>query len=841
MKTFYPRSPILKLFFLFIGILYLQNAQSQTPDLVSFSPQSARPGYMITITGTNLTRVKDIYFGSKKGDSLTIYNDTMIRVSVPSGAGAVIYAYDIDNQWVNDSLAPFSYLPASAPKISGFDEDRGINGSTVNIYGGNFADVTSVTFGGVEAAQFTIITTNLIKATVGSGASGAVKVTTATGVDSINGFTYAQPRPRIISFTPTTAAPGTTVTIRGNYFNDVTNVAFGNVPARSFSIENSTTINAVVDNGNSGYVTVFSNFGDTSLAGFTMPSQAPKITSFTPKEGAAGTQITINGTNLNNLSSVSFEYVSAGSFQIISPTQVVATVGSGKTGHVFVNSPDGHDSLGGFTFIAPPTLTSFSPTQAKSGDTIMINGSNFSFATSVSFGGVPASFLVGSDNVIWAVVGQGASGEVSVTNPAGSITLGGFTVTGIPTVASFSPLVGTVGTVVTVRGTHFTSANKLLIGQKTKYPFNVISDSIITFTVDSAYSGPITVMSSSNEGVPSVNAFAFDGQIEPEVAPSGANPVSGPLTTKISVDSTVQTYNGLPYVQRHYDIEPANNASTATATITLYFFQEDFDNYNNFYTTGLRLPASPGDANGKANLKIYQYHGFSATSVPGTYDEHGIEIDPDDNNIVWNSNTNLWEVTFDVTGFSGFFIGTNSSILPLKLLSFTANPTSDAVTLRWTTTSEIKVDRFEIQKSDDGRQFATRGTVNANGSEASKTSYSFIDNIATEGASYYRLKMIDIDGKFGYSKVVKVIAFANNAGLLLYPNPASTFIKVSHPFIKNNITIRIIDVNGKVIKQLSVAKGTKETSIDLKGLSSGTYTLIWNNGEQTFSKTVLVQ
>ena len=142
---------------------------------------------------------------------------------------------------------------------------------------------------------------------------------------------------------------------------------------------------------------------------------------------------------------------------------------------------------------------------------------------------------------------------------------------------------------------------------------------------------------------------------EPTVTPSGTNPVTGDIINRLSVDSTVQTLNGSPYVPRHYDIEPVNNAATATATVTLYFTQQDFDAYNAAPNHGADLPHGPGDVADIGNLRIYQYHGFSATSVPGTYSGTGLVIQPADSNIVWDAANGWWAVTFNVSGFSGFF------------------------------------------------------------------------------------------------------------------------------------------------------------------------------------------
>jgi hypothetical protein len=101
---------------------------------------------------------------------------------------------------------------------------------------------------------------------------------------------------------------------------------------------------------------------------------------------------------------------------------------------------------------------------------------------------------------------------------------------------------------------------------------------------------------------------------------------------------------------------PENNAATATATITLFFSQQEFDNFNAYPGHNGDLPKNSSDAAGIANLRVYQYHGFSATGMPGSYNGGGIEIDPADNDIVWDPVAQWWAVTFPITGFSGFFV-----------------------------------------------------------------------------------------------------------------------------------------------------------------------------------------
>jgi hypothetical protein len=151
---------------------------------------------------------------------------------------------------------------------------------------------------------------------------------------------------------------------------------------------------------------------------------------------------------------------------------------------------------------------------------------------------------------------------------------------------------------------------------------------------------------------------------EPLVIGAGANPVQGSVASSFSLDSTVQSYNGSPYVQRHYDIEPAKDPSTATARVTLYFQQQDFDNFNATRGHGPDLPTGPADSTGIANIRIFQFHGTSSSHLPGAYDGGGsIIVDPDDKDIVWVAGSQLWKISFDVKGFSGFFASNKGSSL----------------------------------------------------------------------------------------------------------------------------------------------------------------------------------
>lgn len=396
----------------------------------------------------------------------------------------------------------------NGPHITSFTPSNGISGTTITITGSNFTGASAVSFGGIAASSFTVVSPTLITAVVASGATGVVKVTTPLGVATKSGFFFGQLL-TVTSFTPTSGATGTVITITGTNFNGITAVTFGGVNAFNFSVANSTTINATVFNGASGYVKVTNAGGADSLPGFTYIPPPPQITSFNPQSGTTGTTVWISGSNFNGATAVSFGGVAASSFSVSSSSLITAIVGNGASGNVSVTTSGGTAALPGFTYIASaPTISSFTPTSAASGVTVTITGTNFTGATAVSFGGVTASsFTVVNATTITAIVGNGASGNVSVTTSGGTGSLAGFIFIPAPVISSFTPTTGTIGTVVTITGTNLTGATAVKFGGVNATSFTVVNTTTITAVVGSGSSGNVTVTTSGGTG--SLAGFNF--------------------------------------------------------------------------------------------------------------------------------------------------------------------------------------------------------------------------------------------------------------------------------------------------------------------------------------------
>jgi hypothetical protein len=254
-------------------------------------------------------------------------------------------------------------------------------------------------------------------------------------------------------------------------------------------------------------------------------SLAPIIDTFYPNTAIRGTKLTIRGKHFTAANAVQFGGVSAASFVVDSATGITAIVGRGASGNLTVTTNFGTATDTGFIFKGP-LIYQYTPTHGSAGDTIKISGINLAGVTSVSFGTVTAaSFSIQSDSVISAVLGTGASGDVSVTSSNGNDSLPGFAYGGKPVILSFSPVSDTVGAMITINGNNFstTPSDNIVYFGPVRAMVNSASPSSLQVTVPagtaydlitvttnylSAYSSlPFSVKFSGGDSLMSANTF----------------------------------------------------------------------------------------------------------------------------------------------------------------------------------------------------------------------------------------------------------------------------------------------------------------------------------------------
>jgi|GEM_PF-2104375 len=176
------------------------------------------------------------------------------------------------------------------------------------------------------------------------------------------------------------------------------------------------------------------------------------------------------------------------------------------------------------------------------------------------------------------------------------------------------------------------------------------------------------------------------------------------------------------------------------------------------------------------------------------------------------------------TVFSPFGITNDPVVLPVNLISFSARKIGEATLVNWETVGEQNTKGFQVQRSADGIYYSTVGFINAKG----PSSYTFRDILPYKGNNFYRLRIIDNDGKEEFSKV-QVVSFEGKPGIArVYPTITNDKLyilrdtKEALPFVIVNMTGHQM-LNGLV---------TDNKELSVKGLPSGSYIL--KIGNQSF-------
>jgi uncharacterized repeat protein (TIGR01451 family) len=174
-----------------------------------------------------------------------------------------------------------------------------------------------------------------------------------------------------------------------------------------------------------------------------------------------------------------------------------------------------------------------------------------------------------------------------------------------------------------------------------------------------------------------------------------------------------------------------------------------------------------------------------------------------------------------VTNTATTLIQDSNSTVPLQLLSFTllTQPNNTNALLYWNTANEINTKSFVIEESNDDINFTALATVPAKGYNGNAYTYGVTINTST---TYYRLKMIDNNGQYTYSTVIKINGLQDTESFIVLINPAKNkiSIKTSAPSLTNTIA-KIINSEGLVVCSFALQQGIQ--TIDVSKLSAGFY------------------
>lgn len=346
-------------------------AAAKVPAVTAISPKAGDPvgGTVVTISGTAFTGATSVTFGTAAAAAFTVVSATSIRATSPGGSPGsvdvrVTTPAGTSPAWAGDL---FTYT-APVPRVSAIAPASGpqAGGTSVTLTGTLLTGTTSVSFGGVAAAAFTVIDDSTIVATSPSNPPGAVDVavTTPVGVSTPSAatqFTYLWDGPTVTRVAPDhgSVAGGTTVEITGTGLAAATAVDFGDSASSTFTVNSDTSITALAPPGTVGPVDVrVTTDRRTPVAALDVFTyvDVPVISAVTPATGptAGGTTVTITGTGFLDVSGVTLGGSQATGLTVVSPTTLTVVTPGHSAGavDVVVTTALGSSNAGTFTYVA---------------------------------------------------------------------------------------------------------------------------------------------------------------------------------------------------------------------------------------------------------------------------------------------------------------------------------------------------------------------------------------------------------------------------------------------------------------------------------------------------------
>ncbi len=319
-------------------------------------------------------------------------------------------------------------------------------------------------------------------------------------------------------------------------------------------------------------------------------------------------------------------------------------------------------------------------------------------------------------------------------------------------------------------------------------------------------------------------------------------------------DNYVNLQDGWDVMNRHWNLTPTTQP-TAGVNVIFYYTDNEFN----------AIKTATSITN---HTEMYAY---KINSIDATYD-----IDPENGHsdipaattsntdgawILKNGNTpslSEWKYT-DLGGgfhsmemlvdhFSGGGGGSSNGALnplPLEILSFDGFIKNDVNVLRWTTAEELNVEMFEIERLDlTTEEFTTIAKMTAQNSRSEKNSYEQVDKFPLAKA-YYRLKAVDFDGKYRYSKLIYIQREVSRFDIVnLYPNPSNSSINVTvlSP-VGEKAIVEVTDLAGRVVynEHTKLDKGSQNYKLNVESFENGAYILRMTLGSKAIKKIFIKQ
>jgi hypothetical protein len=271
-----------------------------------------------------------------------------------------------------------------------------------------------------------------------------------------------------------------------------------------------------------------------------------------------------------------------------------------------------------------------------------------------------------------------------------------------------------------------------------------------------------------------------------------------------------------PVIYARYNLQ-----ATTRVTTGIILFGTDEYKFTFDFTASPMIISSTGTY----WIEIYNYTTLSDAfywetgNLDGTHGIAGNNWAQQTPGVTWNGDTGS-DQSIQINGVD--------NVVPVELTSFTASADYGVVELSWITSTETNNQGFEVQRSI-GSEFETIAFVDGHGTTTETQIYSYIDRNVKAGSYTYRLKQVDFDGSFNYSKVVEVNVLAPAVFALdqNYPNPFNPSTMISFRLaIDSKVSMKVFNVLGQEVANLlngNLVAGSHQVNFDASSLNSGVY------------------
>lgn len=175
-------------------------------------------------------------------------------------------------------------------------------------------------------------------------------------------------------------------------------------------------------------------------------------------------------------------------------------------------------------------------------------------------------------------------------------------------------------------------------------------------------------------------------------------------------------------------------------------------------------------------------------------------------------------------GFTAF----SSTPLPVKFVGFTVSRKSNDVLVQWSTSQEVNADHFQVERSLDGTNWNSIGSVTAAGNSVITNNYSFTEKNISAKIVYYRIKEVDFDGTFALTPVKSIKAEANLSDIRIASIQNKVLLQFSQE-VKGNVVVRFVSQNGQVVDQQTINNPFGQVVLNSK--VTGNYIISLSNGQ----------